>query len=107
MQSPDSPCITLQWTYRDGTLVNLPAILLVPGDVIMVRPSQKVACRCSILPDDADATSTNLELQAGQTFQPDVEGELESPVGPKERIAAEAKRFIVREGLIFMLFFLL
>lgn len=36
--SPLSPCITLQWTYRDGKLVNLPWALLVKDDVILMRP---------------------------------------------------------------------
>lgn len=36
--SPPSPCITLQWTYRDGKLVNLPWALLVKDDIILIRP---------------------------------------------------------------------
>lgn len=35
---PQSPCITLQWTLRDGHKVNLPALLLVKGDVIYLCP---------------------------------------------------------------------
>lgn len=38
--SPASPCITLQWTYRDGKIINLPWALLVKGDVIIIRPGQ-------------------------------------------------------------------
>lgn len=38
--TPTSPCITLQWTYRDGEVVNLPWALLVRGDVIIIRPGQ-------------------------------------------------------------------
>lgn len=38
--TPASPCITLQWTYRDGEIVNLPWALLVRGDVIIIRPGQ-------------------------------------------------------------------
>lgn len=38
--SPYSPCITLQWTYRDKELVNLPWALLVKGDVVLIRPGQ-------------------------------------------------------------------
>lgn len=33
--TPFSPCITLQWTYRDGKLVNLPWALLVKDDIIL------------------------------------------------------------------------
>ncbi|KAG9349783.1 hypothetical protein JZ751_026136 [Albula glossodonta] len=36
--SQPSPAISLQWTYRDGHLVNLPVILLVEGDIIALRP---------------------------------------------------------------------
>lgn len=30
---PLSPCVTLQWTYRDGIIVNLPWALLVRGKI--------------------------------------------------------------------------
>lgn len=35
LYTPYSPCITLQWTYRDGKLVNLPWSLLVKDDIIL------------------------------------------------------------------------
>lgn len=38
--SPLSPCITLQWTYRDGRLVNLPWALLVKDDIVIMRPGK-------------------------------------------------------------------
>lgn len=38
--SPLSPCVTLQWTYRDGVIVNLPWALLVKDDYIVLRPGQ-------------------------------------------------------------------
>lgn len=44
--SPLSPCLTLQWTYRDGHLVNLPWALLVAGDVILVKPGQHAPGFC-------------------------------------------------------------
>lgn len=37
---PLSPCVALQWTYRDGKIVNLPWALLVRGDFIVIRPGQ-------------------------------------------------------------------
>lgn len=40
LYSPPSPCITLQWTFRDGKLVNLPWALLVKDDVILIRPGK-------------------------------------------------------------------
>lgn len=45
--SPASPCITLQWTYRDGKIVNLPWALLVKGDVIIIRPGQVTPGLCT------------------------------------------------------------
>lgn len=36
--APLSPCITLQWTYRDGKLINLPWALLVKDDIILMKP---------------------------------------------------------------------
>uniref|UniRef100_UPI00358ED6AC endoplasmic reticulum magnesium-transporting P-type ATPase isoform X1 n=1 Tax=Myxine glutinosa TaxID=7769 RepID=UPI00358ED6AC len=38
---PHSQAIGLQWTFRDGRLVNLPATLLVEGDIISLRPGQQ------------------------------------------------------------------
>lgn len=35
---PISPCVSLQWTYRDNQIVNLPNALLVKGDHIVMRP---------------------------------------------------------------------
>lgn len=35
---PISPCVSLQWTYRDGMILNLPWALLVRGDHIVLRP---------------------------------------------------------------------
>lgn len=34
---PLSPCVTLQWTYRDGIIVNLPWALLVRGRLIFTK----------------------------------------------------------------------
>ncbi|XP_011498921.1 PREDICTED: uncharacterized protein KIAA0195 isoform X1 [Ceratosolen solmsi marchali] len=52
--SPLSPCITLQWTYRDGHVVNLPWALLVAGDIIVMKPGQP-APGYSVPYDDAEA----------------------------------------------------
>lgn len=40
LYSPLSPCITLQWTFRDGKLVNLPWALLVKDDIILMKPGK-------------------------------------------------------------------
>ncbi|KAJ8664808.1 hypothetical protein QAD02_006470 [Eretmocerus hayati] len=52
--SPLSPCITLQWTYRDGHMVNLPWSLLVDGDIIVIKPGQHAPGYC-IPYNDTDA----------------------------------------------------
>lgn len=44
--SPISPCVTLQCTYRDGELTNLPWALLVKGDHIIMRPGQTAPGHC-------------------------------------------------------------
>lgn len=44
---PLSPCVTLQWTYRDGIIVNLPWALLVRGDHIIIRPGQVAPGQCT------------------------------------------------------------
>lgn len=44
--TPTSPCISLQWTYRDDKLVNLPTQLLVQGDVILLNPGRVAPANC-------------------------------------------------------------
>lgn len=45
--SPMSPCVTLQWTYRDGQIINLPYALLVKNDVIIMRPGSVAPADCT------------------------------------------------------------
>lgn len=52
LHSPHSSSVSLQWTYRDGDLVNLPQVLLVESDVIVVRPGRPApgrACKIQVL----------------------------------------------------------
>ena len=46
LYAPQSPCVSLQWTCRDGKLVNLPAGLIVEGDIILLRPGHVVLAKC-------------------------------------------------------------
>lgn len=46
---PYSPSVTLQWTHRDGVLVNLPWALLVKGDVVLLKPGQTSPCHVTRL----------------------------------------------------------
>ncbi|KAK2192270.1 hypothetical protein NP493_35g02013 [Ridgeia piscesae] len=43
---PLSPSVSLQWTMRDGHVVNLPTSFLVKGDVILLRPGHVVPATC-------------------------------------------------------------
>jgi len=46
---PYSPSVTLQWTQRDGVLVNLPWALLVKGDIVLLKPGQTSPCHVTRL----------------------------------------------------------
>ncbi|XP_058815136.1 transmembrane protein 94 isoform X2 [Topomyia yanbarensis] len=59
--SPLSPCVTLQWTYRDGKLVNLPWALLVRGDHIVMRPGQ-------VSPGTCTEISGKRSFKCGETY---------------------------------------
>ena len=49
LEAPYSPCCSLQWTVRDGQVLNVPTPLLVRGDVILLRPGHKAPGRCRSL----------------------------------------------------------
>ncbi|KAG4070537.1 hypothetical protein HA402_001203 [Bradysia odoriphaga] len=59
--SPLSPCVTLQWTYRDGIIVNLPWALLVRGDHIIIRPGQVAPGQCTEI-------NNRHTFQCGETY---------------------------------------
>lgn len=84
--APYSPCVILQWTYRDSTIVNLPWALLVEGDIIVLRPGQEVPGHCQGLqPDDP-------ELFFGQIFQPSTP-QKESFSAPRVRTPHQNKAY--------------
>ncbi len=78
---PLSPCVTLQWTYRDGIIVNLPWALLVRGrfeslenisflfmsfkyflgDHIIIRPGQ-------VAPGECTEVNNRHTFQCGETY---------------------------------------
>ncbi|XP_049853191.1 transmembrane protein 94 isoform X3 [Schistocerca gregaria] len=89
--SPVSPCITLQWTYRDGKLVNLPWALLVRDDIVVIRPGQQAPGRCSPL-SDPDAP----ELDAHQFYSPHNDRD-PPPSTPVARNPLSNKYYIMRE----------
>ncbi|CAH2037908.1 unnamed protein product, partial [Iphiclides podalirius] len=88
--APFSPCVILQWTYRDATIVNLPWALLVEGDVIVLRPGQEVPGHCKGLqPEDP-------ELFFGQIFQPGVQNK-ENFTTPRVRTPHQNKAYKMLE----------
>ncbi|GAB0089019.1 transmembrane protein 94 [Sergentomyia squamirostris] len=74
--SPLSPCVTLQWTIRDGKIVNLPWALLVRGDHIIIRPGQVAPGKCHEINGERSFTS-------GETYTETEESE--PPVVPTQR----------------------
>lgn len=52
LSSPISPCIALQWTYRDKKLVNLPWAMLVKGDHIVMQPGHRAPALCKAVDTD-------------------------------------------------------
>ncbi|XP_045610382.1 transmembrane protein 94 isoform X1 [Procambarus clarkii] len=95
LHSPLSPCITLQWTRRDGHTVNLPWSLLVRGDIIFLKPGQKVPARCKPLQDTF--TGGGGEMHMGDIFSPNLEGVGEGFSSPKARTPLKATPYIVLE----------
>ncbi|KAF5293602.1 hypothetical protein FQA39_LY03087 [Lamprigera yunnana] len=90
---PYSPCITLQWTYRDGNLVNLPWALLVKDDIILMRPGQ-------ISPGYCEALDKNAEyplLHAREVYGPSIQNANKFFSTPKYRKPVENKKYRVLE----------
>ncbi|CAG9860047.1 unnamed protein product [Phyllotreta striolata] len=91
--TPFSPCITVQWTYRDGKIVNLPWALLVQGDVIVVKPGQ-------ICPGYCEALDKNSEvplLHAKEIYAPTLQNANELFSVPKYKKPLEPKKFRLLE----------
>ncbi|XP_059477239.1 transmembrane protein 94 isoform X2 [Neocloeon triangulifer] len=94
---PYSPCITLQWTIRDGKIINLPWALLVKGDLVEMRPGQQAPGLCT--PADGDPDSP--DLQAREVYSPKVKNspaeEEDELTTPKIRRPLQSKRYILQE----------
>uniref|UniRef100_A0A1B6BXT8 Cation-transporting P-type ATPase C-terminal domain-containing protein n=1 Tax=Clastoptera arizonana TaxID=38151 RepID=A0A1B6BXT8_9HEMI len=91
--TPYSPCITLQWTYRDGRLVNLPWALLVKGDTVLIRPGQHAPGHC---------TPINVkecpELQEGEVYSPPPTATAhDSFTAPSARVPLQNQPYILDE----------
>lgn len=92
LHSPISPCITLQWTVRDGIVVNLPWGLLVRGDVILLKPGQKVPGKCKVLQEGKGHLS---EFSMGEIFSPSLDGVGEVFSSPKARSPLRETRCVL------------
>lgn len=75
--SPLSPCVSLQWCYRDGNVVNLPWALLVRGDYVILRPGQSA-------PEDCSELNGRHRFLAGETYR--LQTQNEPPSKPTARV---------------------
>ncbi|KAK2583635.1 hypothetical protein KPH14_009573 [Odynerus spinipes] len=90
--TPLSPCLTLQWTYRDGQIVNLPWALLVVGDIIVMKPGQQSPGYC-VPYDDPDGTV----LHAREVYSPQVHSVNEIFSTPQARLPLKNKLYKLQE----------
>lgn len=74
--SPVSPCVTLQWTYRNERIVNLPWALLVRDDLIIIRPGQ-------VAPGGCETLDGRRRFEAGETYG--VSNPTDPPLKPTAR----------------------
>lgn len=75
--SPVSPCVTLQWTYRNDRIINLPWALLVRDDLIIIRPGQ-------VAPGCCETVDGRRRFGAGETYG------LSNPTDPPLKPTARA-----------------
>ncbi|XP_053996554.1 transmembrane protein 94 isoform X3 [Hylaeus anthracinus] len=90
--SPLSPCLTLQWTYRDSHIVNLPWALLVAGDIIVIKPGQQAPGYC-VPYDDPDAPA----LHAREVYSPQIHSANEIFSTPQARAPLKNKIYRLQE----------
>ncbi|XP_044733631.1 transmembrane protein 94 [Chrysoperla carnea] len=91
--TPFSPCVTLQWVYRDGVLVNLPWALLVKDDIIVIRPGQLSPGLCEALDKKADC----LILRQREIYGPTLPYANEIFSIPKSKKPLKNQLYILRE----------
>ncbi|XP_030748034.1 transmembrane protein 94 isoform X2 [Sitophilus oryzae] len=93
LYTPLSPCITLQWTYRDGHLIHLPWALLVKDDIILVKPGQICPGYCEAL----DKQTEHQILHAKEIYSPSLQNANEIFSAPKSKKPLEAKKYRLLE----------
>ncbi|XP_044020998.1 transmembrane protein 94 isoform X3 [Aphidius gifuensis] len=90
--TPLSPCLTLQWTYRDGKIINLPWALLVMGDIIVIKPGQQVPGYCK--PFDCQ---NDPKLYAKDIYNPPAHSTNEIFSTPQARLPRQNKLYMLYE----------
>lgn len=86
---PFSPCITLQWTYRDNRIVNVPWALLVKNDIVVIRAGQISPGYCEAL----TKTDEYNILHSKQVYGPSLKNANEAISTPKTRKPLENKKY--------------
>ena len=85
LHTPPSASLVLQWTMRDGHLVNLPWALLVKGDLVVLREGQPAPGYCSALQGD-------LRLERGEVLEQQSKAYV-----PRLKPAKEPQQFLLEE----------
>ncbi|XP_064610858.1 transmembrane protein 94-like isoform X2 [Liolophura sinensis] len=93
IHSPLSPSVSLQWTLREGEVVNMPKCLLVKGDIVLLRPGQLVPAMCRSLED----YPSEVTLSGGEVFAPGEQKSSESFSLPQGRTPLKAQKFLLLE----------
>ncbi|XP_064632802.1 transmembrane protein 94-like isoform X2 [Lineus longissimus] len=95
LNSPLSPCVSVQWTFRDNELVNLPCNFLVKGDLILLRPGQEVLIHCQSWDKDAEGYAIE-EYSPGDIYLPKMDRDTSAQFNcPKGRRPYEPKPFVI------------
>jgi len=85
LHTPPSASLVLQWTMRDGYLVNLPWALLVKGDLVVLREGQPAPGLCS-------AREGDLRLERGEVLEQQSKADV-----PRLKPAKEPRQFLLEE----------
>lgn len=93
--SPYSPCITLQWTYRDKRLVNLPWALLAKDDIVIIRPGQVSPGYCEAV--EKDKGEEYPLLHPKEVYGPSLKNANETISIPKARRPLQNKKYKLLE----------
>ncbi|XP_052785861.1 transmembrane protein 94-like isoform X1 [Mya arenaria] len=95
LDAPFSPCCSLQWTMRDDQVYNIPVLLLVKGDIILLRPGHKAPAQCSLQHDGLGEDAEDLLLEENEIFAPDSGKHGEVFTQPKGRQPRKPARFLL------------